>query len=1075
MLSEYFLKGAPLSEETFRNPPRELGVLPFWFWNADLKPGEMKRQIAQYKEKGLAGLFIHARFGLEVPYLSKRWFDRVKLTAEETKKLGLQCWIYDEYNWPSGTAYGKVQAQYPHLQQRYLQLVVEDVHGPTFMFMEGYDSRYVEISDGKGKPLAAFAVPAEQWEGGVITDLIDLTPNLCFGKVISWQAPAREWKILYFMEKQVPWYIDALNPESTRRFIEIGYESYEKALPGLLGPALEGFYTDEPAMHYFAVTRNNYIVPWTADIFRLFREYNGYDLKPWLPALFADMGEKTAQVRYDFWSALSRRYSEAYFGQLQEWCHSRGVLFIGHLLFEENLRCHARCSGNLFTMLKRLDIIGTDHLYPKIGTPKEPAEHVPLKVASSAAHHFGSTRVLCESLGGTYWDCTMARMKWVADWEYVLGVNLFNPHGFHYSISDDRKRDWPPSQFYHHPWWKDYKFFADYLLRLSYALSGGRHVAKIAMLYPISTIWANYTPQAPEACSALCQRDFEYLSDALLRLHFDYDYIDEEVLAGAEVKEGKLRVAEETYDLLLLPPITHLREESVGKIEQLLQAGGKVLACCLLPTETTAGEQINSRLQGLFGVDPAQEKAALQKRSAAIEQVTNSLAGGGRTFFLRCAGLHLAKESESLRRILAALVKADVEIDDPEIFYLHRVKDGRDLFFLVNTSWSARQTRVRLYCPGSPQRWNPEDGSIQQIYHYRPIEGGIEVPLHLEALESALIVMGPEAKAAVTETNLWVESAEEGEIIARGRPNGEASLRLLVGNEEKTLALPGRELLPELKIEKWTLTPEDDNGLVLSQWLLQVEGEEAAGWIPVRPGVWEPQFPYERKSSSYPVRLRYQTRFLCRHLPKNMRLLVDGLSGAHEISLNGQVVKGRARRSKLDANIPELPVSAYLKEGENLLEINLVADSASSGLLDPARLVGDFSVLREGEVPTVIEPVREAAIGSLTAQGYPYFSGAMRYEAEVDLPKEYLKERRLLLEVNCGSDVVEVQVNRKSAGLRPWAPYWVDITPFAKAGKNRIALRITNTVANLLEGNPVDFGLQEPVKIVAYNRYRFAL
>ena len=77
--------------------------------------------------------------------------------------------------------------------------------------------------------------------------------------------------------------------------------------------------------------------------------------------------------------------------------------------------------------------------------------------------------------------------------------------------------------------------------------------------------------------------------------------------------------------------------------------------------------------------------------------------------------------------------------------------------------------------------------------------------------------------------------------------------------------------------------------------------------------------------------------------------------------------------------------------------------------------------------------------------------------------------------VNCGSDVVEVQVNRKSAGLRPWAPYWVDITPFAKAGKNRIALRITNTVANLLEGNPVDFGLQEPVKIVAYNRYRFAL
>ncbi|NIM06110.1 MAG: beta-galactosidase, partial [Armatimonadetes bacterium] len=187
-------------------------------------------------------------------------------------------------------------------------------------------------------------------------------------------------------------------------------------------------------------------------------------------------------------------------------------------------RC-ARCSGNLFSMLRNFDIVGTDHLYPKIGTPEEPNEHVSLKIASSAAHHFGSTRVLCESLGGTYWDCTMARMKWVADWEYVLGINLFNPHGFHYSIADERKRDWPPSQFYHHPWWKHYKLFADYMLRLSYMLSGGKHVAKIAVLYPLSTIWANYVPQSLEAASSLCEADFDYLTDTLLRLHLDYDYV----------------------------------------------------------------------------------------------------------------------------------------------------------------------------------------------------------------------------------------------------------------------------------------------------------------------------------------------------------------------------------------------------------------------------------------------------------------------------------------------------------------------------------------------------------------------
>jgi len=1073
MTSEYFLKGAPLSEEAFRNPPRELGVLPFWFWNADLKPGELKRQILQFKEKGLAGLFLHARFGLQVPFLSKRWFARVRLAAEEASKLGLQCWIYDEYNWPSGTAHRQIPARYPHLQQRYLQLLVEDVPGPTFIFLEGYDSRYLEISDGRMKPLAAFAVPAEEWERGTISHLIDLTPNLAFGKVISWQAPPGKWKILYFMEKQAPWYIDALNPESTARFLEMGYESYARALPELLGSLISGFYTDEPAMHYYANTQDNYIIPWTADMFTLFREANGYDLKPWLCCLFADMGENPAKVRYDFWSALSRRYEKAYYRQLRDWCHSRGLLFVGHLLFEEHLRISARCSGNLFWMLRNLDIVGTDHLYPRIGTPQQPTEHVALKIASSAAHHFACARVLCESLGGTYWDCTMARMKWLADWEFVLGINLFNPHGFHYSIAGDRKRDWPPSQFYHHPWWKHYRLFADYLLRLAYMLSGGRHVARIALLYPLTTIWANYLPQRGKPASDLCERDFNYLTDTLLRLHFDYDYVEEETLAKAEVSAGKLHLGEEAYDLLLLPPITHLRRESLEKMEALLRAGGKVLACCLLPNETTSGEKIGKRIRELFGLDPEEERRKWEKGWAALETTENRLPGGGRAVFLRSGGLHQAADEEALRRLLAGLVQPDVELEEGEIFCLHRVKDGRHVYFLANTAWTRKQSKLRIYAPGKPQRWNPEDGSIKPIYHYRPIDGGVEIPLHLEELESALIVTAGEPDIAVLEGNVCVEAVRDGEIIATGRPSGTAWLRILLGKEEKTLAAPAGDLLPELAIEKWEVKAEDDNALVLSNWLLQVEGEEAAGWVAVRPGAWEPQFPYEQGPSRYPVQLHYKSRFICQYLPDNLRLLLDGLEGSHEIFLNGRLVKGKTRRSKLDVNIRELPISAYLREGENILEIGLRTDSPSGGLLDPVRLVGAFSVSEKGDLPAIVAPISKVAAGSLVNQGYPYFSGTISYQAEINIGKEHLRERKLVLEAKCGTDVMEVEINGRAAGTRPWPPYRVDISALARRGKNRLAIRLTNTLTNLLEGKPLDFGLLEPVRLVTYNIYRF--
>jgi hypothetical protein len=51
--------------------------------------------------------------------------------------------------------------------------------------LEATDSRYVNTGDSK--PIAAFACTAEEFENG-ITNLIDLTPNLSFNKVIPWEA-----------------------------------------------------------------------------------------------------------------------------------------------------------------------------------------------------------------------------------------------------------------------------------------------------------------------------------------------------------------------------------------------------------------------------------------------------------------------------------------------------------------------------------------------------------------------------------------------------------------------------------------------------------------------------------------------------------------------------------------------------------------------------------------------------------------------------------------------------------------------------------------------------------------------
>src|SRR5439155_17375535 len=206
-------------------------------------------------------------------------------------------------------------------------------------------------------------------------------------------------------------------------------------------------------------------------------------------------------------NTLTDFYSDAYYRQIHEWCRARGLTFTAHLLYEEWLRSMIRVEGNLFRHYANMDVVAVDHLYPVIGTRESPDQHVAMKVASSAAHQFGSPRLICESFGGIFMDATMQRMKWIADWEYVLGVTLLNPHGFHYTLEGSRKRDWPPSMFYQYPWWRYYEGFSRYISRLSEMLSAGRHVARVAVIWPINAMFATYRPDVRTPLGTRIERD----------------------------------------------------------------------------------------------------------------------------------------------------------------------------------------------------------------------------------------------------------------------------------------------------------------------------------------------------------------------------------------------------------------------------------------------------------------------------------------------------------------------------------------------------------------------------------------
>ncbi|HSL30989.1 MAG TPA: glycosyl hydrolase [Anaerolineales bacterium] len=1127
----------PVEKNNFQKPPREYGILPFWFLNGELDPEEMHYQLREFRDKGMPGIILHGRYGLETDYIGETYLDRIQFAVEEAEKLGLQTWIYDEMNWPSGTADKRVLKARPDLAQRYIECINMTVRGPWFTYLTGADSRYLDFE--KSTPVAAFAVRLDGEK-----EVIDLTPNLSFTNVIPWEAPAGNWRLMYIVEKIADYYIDAMNPESTAEFLKIGYDPYASAVNGKMSSQMLGFYTDEPAMHYYLSAAENPVVPWTKNMFRRFQDRNGYNLRPRLPDLFFDIRPDSARVRYDFYNTLTDFYSDAFYKQIHEWCQENNVLFTGHLLYEEGLRRLIRVEGNLFKHYRHMDVVGVDHLYPIIGNRDRPDEHVAMKVGSSAAHQLGSPRLLCESFGGIFMDATMQRMKWIADWEYVLGVNLLNPHGFHYTVEGPRKRDWPPSMFYQYPWWAYYGEFSKYMSRLSHMLSGGKHIAKVALLWPMNAMFATYTPQAHNAIGDRTERDFNTLTDLLLRLHFDYDYLDEDVLAEAALEGNTIRVGDEAHELLILPPMAHIKLSTLERLEQFVAQGGKVLGTIFLPSqaftrtgEVTALVDISDRVRALFGVDPVETQQNFQGQTGL--DVLEQEHGDGKAAFLRSYALNrqlpmrvqqlldTAGKTESplfvieseertsryffapeggerqditpevmaereavadaLQQAVGNLIEPDVVIDNREVFYLHRQNDGQDIYFIINPTYATQRAQVSLPGAVQPVHWDPSTGVERLIAPSQVVEGRTRFTLELAPVGSAFVLVKQGMDLRVVDTNLNIEAVDGNQIYGLGRVN-EGFVVVEKDGQQQRLHGDAEDAAPALTLNgNWEFQTETENALVIGKWMAtqEISGTHANAytkssvnaetWLPMVPGAWSYQLPAE-PDDEYPIPVWYRISFQADYLPPRLNLIVDGFAGSDwSLYVNGEQVTSTPVRSQVDGQMKAVDITPHVRAGENLIALRLVVTNPTDGLLDLLKLTGEFSLTPRGEGTYAIAAPRTTLLPQpWTTQGYPLFSGRAVYRKRFELPEGF-QGQRVFLEPEMDDDVLEVLVNGQPAGVRLWAPYRVEVTDLLKPGENVLELRVANTLVNLLEKVERPSGLAGAPKLVPYRTFTFDL
>ena len=90
------------------------------------------------------------------------------------------------------------------------------------------------------------------------------------------------------------------------------------------------------------------------------------------------------------------------------------------------------------------------------------------------------------------------------------------------------------------------------------------------------------------------------------------------------------------------------------------------------------------------------------------------------------------------------------------------------------------------------------------------------------------------------------------------------------------------------------------------------------------------------------------------------------------------------------------------------------------------------------------------------------FTGTLCFKCDFELPDRAANEP-LFLDLGQVGDIADIELNGESLGVLAWAPYIVSTAQSAKGGTNTLVVRVTNSMANSIQGMQLPSGLLGPV------------
>ena len=962
----------------FKAPSAEYTTAPFFVWNYKITKEEIDNYMNDFKNSGSSQVFVHPRPGLITEYLSDEWFELYKYTVDKGKELGMKVWIYDENSYPSGFAGGHVPDQMPESFNQGQGLAMKefetlpDTAEKYYLCLKEENGSFINITS---------SVENEKGQKG---------KYLLFSKTFNRNS---DWYGGFT-------YVDLLYPGVTQKFIEITMTGYKNNLGAEFGQSVPGVFTDEPEINSPGG------IKWTPDLFDVFQDRWGYDLRTQLPSLYEEVGD-WKRVRHNYTQTLLQLFIDRWAKPYYNYCEENGLKFTGH--YWEHEWPNMRPGGDNMAMYAWFQVPGVDMLFNQYNDSSVRAQFGnirSIKELASAANQTGRQRKLSETYGGGAWELTFTDMKRLGDWEYALGVNLMNQHLSHITLAGARKYDYPPTFTYHEPWWKNYRYINDHYARLSMALSAGRQINDILVLEPTTSAWLydSYVNRNP-ACANIGQT-FQNFITKLEKSQVEYDLGSENMIKDmGSVRGGKLIIGQCSYSTVVLPPLTeNLDKATSGLIRKFVAGGGKLVAFSLPAL-----------------VDGTPDKGLTEFFSKYSDRIN----------------IEDDLTPEVISKYFTSTIISITVTNGNNLYHHRRTLGDGQVLFLANSSLSEMLSGSLRTKGADAIELNTLTGEING-YPISSEEGYVSLSFDLPPAGSLLLYI-----PAVKQSSYNIPAAPKkfDEVPS-------ATSMAIKRDNENALAIE----FCDLRIGD-ELTRDLHNYSAADKVYKQFGFRNGNPWnhaVQFRTNIAD----RDTFSANTGFTAFYNFNIKDRFDYSTIRAVVER-PYLWTVAINGTDIKPEAGKWWLDREFAVFNIGGLVKRGDNILSVK-VSPMKINAEIEPVYITGDFSVRPAGKGWTIEAPVKTLTAGSWKDQGMPFYSWSVTYVKEFTIEKP---EGRYRIKLNkWNGTIAEVSADGKPAGLIAFPPYEWDVTELIKPGVNKIEVRVIGSLKNLMGphfNNPV--------------------